>query len=160
VKLQLKAALDKNLELAKIADLHVQAKQQRTLYEQGDTKYDGSVSVFSVDPDEEEDLQPGENYFDLWVGNAELEPSGLLASYKHYSPTGAVDMQTLITFMTIDFYDHDTQRTNLAEGTHCAFNLQVSFKVTADAPFIQYLESGYLKLELYMCQGSEAIKLA
>lgn len=45
-------------------------KAHRTLYEGDGVKYDDSISVFSVDPAEEEDLQPGENFFDLYVGNA------------------------------------------------------------------------------------------
>jgi hypothetical protein len=52
----------------------------------------------------------------------------------------------------VDFYDHETQHTSVTDGMNCAFNLQVSFKVMCDGPFIQYLESGLLKFELYMSQ--------
>lgn len=78
LSLQMRAAILKCTELAKIADLHSQSKQQRTMYEAEGVKYSDSVSVFSVDPAEEDQIQAGENFFDLFLGEAQLDQSGLM----------------------------------------------------------------------------------
>ncbi|CAD8068862.1 unnamed protein product [Paramecium primaurelia] len=156
LKLELKVANEKAYEYAKIADLKTQARQQQTLYEAEGIKYDDSISVFSVDKDEM--LSPGENFFDLWIGKGEYQPAELVSSYKTSTQLN-LDLGSLLTFVTIDFYDHETQHTSVSEGTSCFYNLQISFKVDADANFIQYLESNYLKLELYVSQGSEPTKI-
>ena len=50
--------------------------------------------------------------------------------------------------MTVDFYNHDTQHSSIAEGLHTNFNFQISYRVSTDEFFIKYLENGFLKLEL------------
>ncbi len=65
----------------------------------------------------------------------------------------------LLTFLTIDFYNHETQHTNIAEGLITNFNFQITFKVKCDEFFIKFLESDFIKIELYAAKGEDAIKL-
>lgn len=65
----------------------------------------------------------------------------------------------MLIFSTLDFFDHDTQTTPVADGTSAFFNFQCSYKVSTKDAFLHYLETGFLKIELYAAQHSEAILL-
>lgn len=62
--------------------------------------------------------------------------------------------------MIVDFYNHDSQHSSIAEGTHTNFNFQMSFRVLCDEIFLHHLESGFLKLELYVSEGMETSPIA
>jgi len=116
--------------------------------------YSDSVEEFSGG-DENEVLPPGYNYFDFWIGSNTLEQANLLFA----SDNRLKASDKLLTFCTIDFYNHDTQHTNIAQGFYANYNFQVSYKVNCDEFFLQFLEVGSLKLEIYATQGIEPIKL-
>ena len=62
--------------------------------------------------------------------------------------------------MIVDFYNHDSQHSSIAEGCHTNFNFQMSFKVLCDEVFLQFLETGFLKLELYVSEGMDTPPIA
>ena len=43
-----------------------------------------------------------------------------------------MDASNMLTFITADFYNHDTQHTNIVEGIIPNYNFQMSFKVSVD----------------------------
>jgi len=70
------------------------------------------------------------------------------------------DIKRVLTFLIVDFYNHDSQNSSIAEGTHTNFNFQMSFKVLCDEIFLSFLENGYVKLELYVSEGMETAPIA
>lgn len=44
-----------------------------------------------------------------------------------------------MSFLTVDFYNHDTDHTNVAEGLRYDFRYRMSFKVQVDQTLINYL---------------------
>lgn len=71
-----------------------------------------------------------------------------------------MDSKHILTFLIIDFYDHDSQHSSIAEGVHTNFNFQMSFRVICDEVFMNYLETGYLRLELFVSEGMETFSVA
>lgn len=55
----------------------------------------------------------------------------------------------LLSFVTVDFYNHDTQHSSVVDGFNNAYNFQASFKVKMDEFFISFLKERYLKIEFY-----------
>ena len=70
------------------------------------------------------------------------------------------DIKRVLTFLIVDFYNHDSQHSSIAEGAHTNFNFQMSFKVLCDEIFLNFLENGYVKLELYVSEGMETAPIA
>lgn len=73
LELQLKGAVLRASELSKIVDLKgFGSKDGIEVFEKGGVKYDDRVSVFSDDASEI-DIEPGTNYFEVWLGDTELD---------------------------------------------------------------------------------------
>ena len=73
LELQLKGAILRSNELSKLVDLKGFGSHEGVeVYEKNGTKYDDRVSVFSDDGSEAE-TEPGTNYFEIWLGDAELD---------------------------------------------------------------------------------------
>lgn len=70
------------------------------------------------------------------------------------------DVKRILSFLIVDFYNHDSQNSSIAEGTHTNFNFQMSFKVLCDEIFLNFLENGFLKLELFVSEGMETVSIA
>ena len=69
------------------------------------------------------------------------------------------DPKKLLSFLTVDFYNHDTLHSSIAEGLDSNFNFQVGYKVISDDFFIKHLETGFIKFEIYCSEGMDALKL-
>ena len=65
----------------------------------------------------------------------------------------------LLSFITSDFYNHDTQHTNISEGVIPNYNFQMTYKVQIDQFFVQYLETNSIKIDVYGAIGTDAVKL-
>lgn len=74
LELQLRGAILRSNELSKIVDLKgYGSREGLEVYEKNGNKYDDRVSVFSDDASEIDMEEPGTNYFEVWLGNAELD---------------------------------------------------------------------------------------
>jgi protein fantom len=67
--------------------------------------------------------------------------------------------RTLITFVTTDFYNHDTETSQIAEGFKPLYNTQFSFKNKIDDFYVQFLQKQTLKLDVYISKNNAAIHL-
>ena len=67
--------------------------------------------------------------------------------------------KTLITFATIDFYNHDTETSQIAEGFRPLYNTQFSFKNKVDDFYVQYLQKNSMKIDIYISKNNAAIHL-
>ena len=63
------------------------------------------------------------------------------------------------TFVTVDFYNHDTRYGDPAEGYQPKYSTQFSFKNTIDNFYLQYLEKQSLTCEFYVTRASNAVKV-
>jgi hypothetical protein len=61
--------------------------------------------------------------------------------------------------VTIDFYNHDTETSQLAEGFRPLYNTQFSFKNRVDDFYVQYLQKNTVKLDVYISKNNAAIHL-
>ena len=67
--------------------------------------------------------------------------------------------KTLVTFVTLDFYNHDTETSQLAEGYKPLYNTQFSFKNRVDDFYVQYLQRNTLKMDVYISKNNAAVHL-
>lgn len=98
---------------------------------------------------EEPGLWPEENILDFAVDTAEFYADMLrqdvdLADYTQKS---------FATFLTVEFYDHDTKVTDVSEGYNPNYATQFSFKNSIDDFYIKYLETKTLKVEVFITKA-------
>jgi hypothetical protein len=67
------------------------------------------------------------------------------------------NINSIISFVTIDFYNHDTQHSNFLEGNSKKFDNNYSFKVDVNSYFIKFMSKNTLNLELWSPQGTNTI---
>ena len=140
-ELQLKAAINRAEELSKIVDLKGQAnKDGLRTYEINGVKYDDSVSEFSVDTDD----TSGHNVFDLWIGQVDFDMGAVNRILENKDPNRLNrDVKKMLTFVTVDFYNYDTQNSTIVEGLRSNYNFQVAYRVVADELFIRFKKYNY-----------------
>jgi len=56
----------------------------------------------------------------------------------------------VITLVTVDFYNHGTETTQLAEGVNANYQTQMSFKNKVDDFYITFLQKQTLKMDVYL----------
>ena len=61
--------------------------------------------------------------------------------------------------MTLDFYNHNTETSQLSEGFRPLYNTQVSFMNKVDDFYVQSLQKDYLKLDVYISKNNSVIHL-
>lgn len=61
--------------------------------------------------------------------------------------------QGFASFLTVDFYNHETQTSSFAEGLKPVYNVHISFKVNVDDFFLQFLERDSLVFEANSARG-------
>jgi hypothetical protein len=61
--------------------------------------------------------------------------------------------------VTVDFYNHGTETTAMAEGVHAEYQTQFSFKNKVDDFYVQFLNRQMLKMDVYMQLDNKAIHL-
>lgn len=66
------------------------------------------------------------------------------------------DIKNLMSFLTVDFYNHDTDHTQIAEGLRYDYRHRMSFKVQVDQNLIGFFERDSIKIELWGSEGSAA----
>ena len=113
-------------------------------------------SEFSAVTNESE-IRTDENVLDFVIQDAEY----YFESFKSVldEKDMAIHSKTLITFVTIDFYNHDTETSQLAEGYRPLYNTQFSFKNRIDDFFVQFLQKNTLKLDVYLSKNNAAVHL-
>ena len=104
-----------------------------------------SITGFSVDS--EEDLAIDENYMDLYITKANFDVESI--QNKLGLPT-----DDLKSFISVDFYLHETQVSNLMTGQRPNYDFQLSFNVSVDENFITFLEDDFILIELYYLKNN------
>ena len=102
------------------------------------------ITGFSRDS---EDFTEDENCLDLYITYASFDPDGIRNRL-------GIEIDNLISFISVDFYLHETQTSNLMTGQKPNYNFQLSFKVMVGDNFISYLEDEFIIIELYYLQNN------
>ena len=105
-----------------------------------------SITGFSKDSNEEE-ISTDENYLDLYITAANFDSEGIQNKL-------GIEVDNLMSFISVDFYLHETQTSNLMSGQKPNYNFQLSFKVIEDENFILYLQDEYILIELYYLKNN------
>ena len=111
-----------------------------------------SITGFSKDSNEE-DISVDENYLDLYITSANFDGEGVQNKL-------GIEIDDLMSFISVDFYLHETQTSNLMSGQKPNYNFQLSFKVIDDENFIRYLQDEYILIELYYLKNNTQIIFA
>lgn len=67
------------------------------------------------------------------------------------------DIRKIQTLLTVDFYNHDTQSSNIIEGLRPFFNFQLCYRVVVDDFFLRYLETDSFRVNLNCFQSWKLI---
>ena len=104
-----------------------------------------SITGFSVDS--EEDLAVDENYMDLYITKANFDVESIQNKL-------GLPIDNLKSFISVDFYLHETQVSNLMTGQKPNYDFQLSFNVSVDENFIIFLEDDFILIELYYLKNN------
>jgi Ca2+-binding EF-hand superfamily protein len=170
LRIQLKAANQRAEELARLADfranrvIQLERNQRLNTYDDAN-RIIGSKTELRVGDWEaaagefvEGDTEVGtdENVLDIWLGEGEYYEIALQQALRdHLAETGEY-----VTFIGVDFFDHETQTTSLCEGLRPYFNLHISYKVKVNDFFIKYLEKDFITLEVHASKGNKHVTFA
>jgi len=94
-------------------------------------------SEFSVMTNESE-LRTDENFLDLVVESGEFYYDTFTEVLEERELV--LFQKTLITFVTVDFFDHDTETSSIAEGYRPVYQCQFSFKNKVDEFFVSHIQ--------------------
>lgn len=97
------------------------------------------------------EVDTGENVFDLLLIDANYNVNNL--------PSNLKKLDEFVTFLTTDFFNHETQITSLSEGLGPKFNLHISFKIAVDNLFIKYLQTESLAIDAHISVGDRYITI-
>ena len=64
-----------------------------------------------------------------------------------------------VSFVTVDFYNHETQHSDFAEGVVKKLGNNYSFKVEVTSYYLKYLSKNAINLELWSPQGTATVLL-
>lgn len=102
----------------------------------------GLKNISKADEEDMDDLALGENIFELRLLGVDIEKD-------------AVDEANPATFMTVDFFEHETQATAVQNGLNVTVDHTLQYIVKADAFFLEYLDTKHLPVELNKSLGMD-----
>lgn len=92
------------------------------------------------------ELNPDQNLMEVWVKNATIAPESL--------PSGSS------TFAVVDFFDYESQTTQLLTGNKPTWDYAASYKVFVDDFFLRYLATDVVTIELNAASQGDFTMLA
>jgi protein fantom len=109
-----------------------------------------TMSEFSVATYESE-LTVEENVLDFCIDSAEFFGNSLaqVVNTKEIS----LSANSFITFVSVDFYNHETETSSICEGMNPVYSTQFSFKNRIDSFYVNFLQKKTMKLELMVSKA-------
>jgi len=99
------------------------------------------------------------NFLDLRIIDGNLDAAVIESCLRSYG-AGVSAPKDAMTLVTVDFFDHATKATQLAQGYRPLYRSQISFGNPNDAFYVQYLSKNKIKLELHLAgTGKDALPL-
>lgn len=62
-----------------------------------------------------------------------------------------------ITVVTVDFYNHNTETTQMSQGLRANYQTQFSFVNKVDNFYVNFLQKNSLKLDVYVSKNNAAV---
>ena len=111
---------------------------------------DDKITEFSYDMSESQYHQ-NENAVDLVMLQGKFDVDAIK------NTLGVANENDIMTFITVDFYFHETQTSNLVNGVHPNYNLQLTFKVDEDERLIEYFNDECIIVDVYCLLNEEHV---
>ena len=111
---------------------------------------DDKITEFSYDMSESQYHQH-ENAVDLVMLQGEFDVDAVK------NTLGVADENGIMTFISVDFYFHETQTSNLVNGVCPNYNLQLTFKVDEDERLIEYFKEESIVVDVYCLLNEEHV---
>ena len=114
-------------------------------------------SEFSAQTHESE-IGVDENILDFKVEDADFD----LSAISEISTAGMTQeeiQRQFITVVTVDFYNHSTETTQMSEGLRANYQTQFSFVNKVDSFYVNFLQKNSLKLDIYVSKNNAAVQL-
>jgi protein fantom len=111
---------------------------------------DDKITEFSYDLSESTYHQ-NENAVDLVMLQGDFDVDAIK------NTLGIANENDIMTFISVDFYFHETQTSNLVNGVHPNYNLQLTFKVDEDERLIEYFTDECIVVDVYCLLNEEHI---
>ena len=111
---------------------------------------DDKITEFSYDLSESTYHQ-NENAVDLVMLQGDFDVDAIK------NTLGIDNENDIMTFISVDFYFHETQTSNLVNGVHPNYNLQLTFKVDEDERLIEYFNDECIVVDVYCLLNEEHI---
>lgn len=92
-----------------------------------------------------------QNLFDLLIIDAEFNP--------HSLPKNIVNSD-FATFLTVDFYDHESQISSICPGLSPQYDIHMSFVVEIDHLSMTYFHEGKAIIDVHISQGDKYLTIA
>ena len=135
-----------------VDSMHKQHALIDTLPQQNESLHslDDKITEFSYDMSESQ-YQQSENAVDLVMLQGKFDADAIKNTLR------VVDENDIMTFISVDFYFHETQTSNLVNGVHPNYNLQLTFKVEEDERLIEYFNEESIVVDVYRLRNEEHI---
>lgn len=150
-------------ELSRLADYRanrlgqLEGRGRPSVYEESEARVAPRQALDSDFVSEEaSDLSPGENALEFLIVSAEFYESALsqlLGGLTRIEPG-------ILTLLTIDFYNHETQSTGLSDGLKPVYNTLVAFRTVMDEFFMRHIEKEFMTLEAHINTGKAHMTFA
>jgi len=112
------------------------------------------LTEFSI-ASEESQMDHLENAMDLVVSTANFDKGAISKMMGNKE----VLEEAFQTFATVDFFNHDTKHSEVAQGFSANYSFNVSFRNKVENFYIDYLSTNYATLEFYMVRAQSALKI-
>ena len=146
IKIEYPKKFDDNLEFNLEESRNLKEKEVQSNYLRASKQsIDSRITDFSIVS--ESDYGINENSLDLYITSALFDEDTLKNKLN-------LNLADLLSFISVDFYLHEIQTSNLSSGPKINYNLQLSFRVNEDEEFIQYLKEKCIIVQLYIIQNN------
>lgn len=114
-------------------------------------------SEFSAQTQESE-IGMDENILDFKIEDAEFDPQAIAQVPSIQMSADEIDRQ-FITVVTVDFYNHSTETTQMSEGLRANYQTQFSFVNKVDSFYSNFLQKNTIKMDVYVSKNNAAVQV-
>ena len=99
-----------------------------------------------------------ENILDFKVEDAEFDSVAIAQVPSVQMSSDEINKQ-FITVVTVDFYNHSTETTQMSEGLRANYQTQFSFVNKVDSFYTNFLQKNTLKMDVYVSKNNAAVQV-
>ena len=97
-----------------------------------------------------------ENILDFKVEDAEFDAQAIAQVPSVLMSVDEINKQ-FITVVTVDFYNHSTETTQMSEGLRANYQTQFSFVNKVDNFYTNFLQKNSIKMDVYVSKNNAAV---